>query len=86
MSPCKMINLFQDVETNVFPENMSYGWGCPPLCPLGSCEQSFKTLQFFWLIGHNWSPKITKHCMSGHIIDLVFKIGLNTLVPQLVAF
>ena len=43
MSPLKMINLFQDAK----------------LFPLKLWALRFQDLQFLWLIGHSWSPKIT---------------------------
>ena len=46
-------------------------------------------LQFLWLIGHSWSPKITnfeatnKYCMSGkHGVNLSISAGWLNLLPN----
>ena len=43
----------------------------------------FQDLQFLWLIGHSWSPKI-KYCMSGkHSVNLSISAGGLNLLPNL---
>ena len=48
--------------------------------PLKIWVLSFQDLQFLWLIGYSWSPKI-KYCMSGKIrVNLsIYAGGLNLL-------
>ena len=42
----------------------------------------FQDLQFLWLIGHSWSPKI-KYCMSGkHSVNLSISAGGLNLLPN----
>ena len=50
--------------------------------PPKRCVLRFQDLQFLWLIGHSWSPKI-KYCMSGkHSVNLSISAGGLNLLPN----
>ena len=53
MSP-RIINLFQNVVTKFFPKYYVMDRGAPQYH-----ENKDSRPKIFWLIGHNWSPKIT---------------------------
>ena len=49
MSPCKMVNLFQDVVTNFFPQKVSYGQRC--YCPQDHENKAFEAPNKYYMSG-----------------------------------